>query len=195
MVNSRKFNEEQVLDNILHTFWRKGFEATSLDDLIEATGVKRQSLYNAFGNKDDMFLKAYERYLDHINETVMAATHNSDASLSEAVRTILDAFAGVVIDPNTPAGCFITNTAVEFGDQQSSDITCRLKQHFKQIEENLHDMLEQAQQEGKLASDRDPRAIAQFLVASVTSIAVMYRLNKDKAFIKNALSEMLHVLD
>jgi TetR/AcrR family transcriptional repressor of nem operon len=195
MVNIRKFDEDEVLEKICHIFWRKGYAATSLNDIIEATGVKRQSLYNAFGNKDDMFLQSFERYLGMINDTVFRIIEAGDGHLSDNVRKILTAFTRVVVDQNSPAGCFITNTAVEFGYRRREKITSRLRKHFHGIEDKIYKMLKTAKSNGTLAKDRDPRGIAQFLVASVTSIAVMYRINKKQRFANNVLNEILRVLD
>ncbi len=195
MANIRKFDEAAVLDTILHVFWDKGYEATSLDDLVAATGVKRQSLYNAFGNKEAMFLHAYEHYLTLLDERMEAAVAQSDGTLHDQVKQILQAFLAAVVDANSPAGCFLTNAAVEFGCNQDADITCRLKEHFKHVEKMLFDMLKTAQKKGELSKKRDARAIAQFLVASITSIAVAYRLNNNKAFAQNVLNEALHVLN
>jgi len=64
LARTPEFDQEQVLDAALHAFWRKGYEATTLSDLLEATGLARQSLYNTFGDKRALFLASLRRYAD-----------------------------------------------------------------------------------------------------------------------------------
>lgn len=195
MANVCKFNRDEVLEKICHVFWRKGYAATTMDDLVEASGVKRQSLYNAYGNKREMFLKSYASYTAMITRRLDRVLQTQGENLSDNIRKILEMFARVVIDTQSPSGCFVTNTAIEFGEQSRNPIMRRLRKDLRMIEDNLFATLSNAQADGQIANDRDPRSIAQLLVASVPAIAVMYRLNKNKQFTRNVIDEILRVLD
>ncbi len=195
MVNVLRFDKEEVLDKILHTFWRKGYAATSLDDLVAATGVKRQSLYNTFGNKDDMYLLSYQSYVQNVERVIQKAVEQDPNDLKTTVRNVLEACATIASDPKSPYGCFMTNSCVEFGERNDPAIRDLLCQNYKALEQLLFDILKRGREQGNLAKDRDPRSIAQFLVASISAFAVMYRYNKNKSYARNVISEILHVLD
>lgn len=194
MVNIRKFDEEQVLDQILHTFWRKGYESTSLDDLVAATGVKRQSLYNAFGNKDEMFITVYERYLARTKQAMEKVGTNPNMPIVDSVRKMLEVLTAEIMNPATPAGCFLANSTVEFAGREDNHITKRLEQHYKDVEDLLYKAFKYAQGNGTLGQEKDPRMLSQFIIGSITSIAVMYRLNKSPDFVKSIIDETLQVL-
>lgn len=195
MANVKKFDEDAVLDSILTVFWRQGYEATSLDNLVAATGVKKQSLYNSFGNKEAMFRKAYEHYLAKLEDALDGATRSCDGTPLARIRAFMESFIGVATDPATPAGCLVTNSAVEFGYQQDSAVTALLRDHFATIEGRLAGIIVEAQAAGEVAPDRDPAALAQFLIGSVTAAAVMYRLKRDPALGQATLDQALAILN
>ncbi len=190
MVNVRKFDEEEVLEKILYVFWEKGYDSTSLDDLIKATNVKRQSLYNAFGNKDDMFILAYERYLKRTKKVIKAVAHATDVPLAEALRAMLITLTNEIKNPNSPPGCFIANSTVEFANKDG-EITTKLQQYYREIEQLFNDVLLHAQLHGRLSKDKSPSVLAMFLIGNITSIAVLYRLNQNPELITSMIDEML----
>ncbi|HXM75638.1 MAG TPA: TetR/AcrR family transcriptional regulator, partial [Thermoanaerobaculia bacterium] len=108
MARTPEFDQEQVLDAALNAFWRKGYEATTLSDLLEATGLARQSLYNTFGDKRALFLTSLRRYAD------VGVGRLSEALEGGSVRAAIRAvFEDTLNCPNPGHGCFLVNAATE----------------------------------------------------------------------------------
>src|SRR5438270_99868 len=111
MVGTRQFDEDALLEVALKTFWQNGFAATSMIDVAEATGVQRGSLYNAYGDKERLFLLAYERYAARFLDQVKQALANPDPAV--ALTTLLKGVVASLIEGAPSRGCFTTNTAIE----------------------------------------------------------------------------------
>lgn len=108
MARRREFDEDEVLDAALLTFRRKGYEATTLPDLLKATGLARQSLYNAFGDKRELFLKSLRRYAE--GELGRMAETLRSAPIREAIATV---FSSVLRGADRECGCFLVNAGIE----------------------------------------------------------------------------------
>ena len=108
----REFDPDKVLDQAVHAFWSRGFRATSLNELARELGIEKPSLYAAFGNKEQLFLKALERYAAGFELRAIAALEKAPTGKA-AVAALLSAFAEQLSDPKTPAGCLIANCAAE----------------------------------------------------------------------------------
>ena len=195
MANVKKFDEEAVLDSILSVFWRQGYEATSLDNLVAATGVKKQSLYNTFGNKEAMFHKAYDHYLAKLEAALAETTEACDGTPMARVRAFVESFVGIATDPASPAGCLVTNSAVEFGYQQDSVIYTLLRDHFRTIEAQLEALIAEAQQAGEIVADRPADELARFLIGTITASAVIFRLKRDAESTRSIVDTALGMLD
>ena len=193
MANIRKFDEDETLDKILDVFWRRGYEATSLDDLVAATNVKRQSLYNAFGNKDDMFSESCRRYQSRF-ETLFDTPPGTDVPVRDRLREILEAMGHSITDPASPNGCLMVNAAVEFGDRETSEINALVRERVTAFQNKFEGIIVAAQRSGEIDAERNPRAIAQFLVASLAALAVRYRPMRDRAQAENTSTEAPRVL-
>src|SRR5262245_24713407 len=110
----RSFDIEKALDRALKVFWRKGYEGASLPDLTRAMGINRPSLYAAFGNKEALFRKAIDRYVEisscHVYEALQEPTARG------VVERLLCASVDVMTDTQNPAGCFLVQGALACGD-------------------------------------------------------------------------------
>ena len=136
----RKFDEADVKKAIMECFWKKGFSSTSLDELAEATGLTRPSLYGAFGDKVNMYLQSMHVYTDALGEKTAALLHNSK-SLSEA----LEGFFNVILDHYFSAdhalGCFLLGTAMSEAPSHP-EIQELLKDKLIQIEKRFYHIIE-----------------------------------------------------
>src|SRR5580704_11510880 len=111
MVNTRQFDEDALLEAALKTFWQNGFAATSMIEVAQATGVQRGSLYNAYGDKERLFLLAFERYASRFLNSVRQALSNPDPA---SALTAL--FKGIITNMTEGApsrGCLTTKTVIE----------------------------------------------------------------------------------
>src|SRR5262245_27898679 len=149
----RAFDIDDALDRALKLFWRKGYEGTSLSDLTKAMGINRPSLYAAFGNKEALFRKAIDRYVEgpacHVHEAI------SEPTARAVVARLLRGSIDLITDSRNPQGCFMVQSALACGE--SADAVRREMTRRRSAEEAvLRERLERAVTEGDLPSSADP---------------------------------------
>jgi AcrR family transcriptional regulator len=107
----RAFEEDKALDAALAVFWRNGYQAASLAELTQAMGISKPSLYTVFGNKEQLYLTALERYREQqLNKHADALAAEPD--LKKAMRVFLRSVASMLTAPELPGGCMVVNSAV-----------------------------------------------------------------------------------
>lgn len=161
MARPREFDMDEVLDAALDAFWDRGFEATSMADLMEVTGLHKGSIYKAFGSKHDLFTQALTRYLDGSYEQ-MKEVLGGAASARDGVRRWMDLVLNHCGDGGRRRGCLAVNAIVELGphDEETED---RVRKHFGRVERLLASTIARGQERGELRSDKAPRELAEFL--------------------------------
>jgi AcrR family transcriptional regulator len=170
MGRARAFDADQALENAMIVFWTKGYEGASLSDLTEAMGINRPSLYAAYGNKQELFRKALERYGEGPSSYEREAL--AHATARDVAEGLLRGAADVQTDPNTPAGCLATLGTTYCADDSSPVgkmlIASRLAGHAA-----IRERLERAHAEGDLPADADPKALTHYIGAVVCGMAVL----------------------
>lgn len=192
MAGTRRFDTDDVLENAMRVFWRHGYEATSISDLTDATGLGRGSLYGAFEDKETLFLAALERYLKKSRETWGAALDVPD--IRDAMRGMLDVLIDTLTRDDSEAGCFLILASMT-GEERSSRIRRRILRAFAEEERALYDRLRRAEREGALPKGSDPQKLARFFVAQGRAIGVTARWNTDANVLRDIASASLTVLD
>jgi AcrR family transcriptional regulator len=145
----RKFNADEVLERAMEVFWRRGFRGTSLNELARELGIEKPSLYAAFGNKEQLFLKALDRYASGFGRRAVLLLQETPSGKA-AIEALLSAFAAQLADADSPAGCMIANCAVECRDLSAS-INRELVEWLEATEKAILDRLKRARKEGDLA--------------------------------------------
>src|SRR5713101_1510173 len=115
---TRQFDVDEALDRALEVFWARGYEGATLPELTRAMGINRPSLYAAFGNKEQLFRKALDRYAEGPGACLREALHQPTARavVEKMFRGVID----MVTNPRTPAGCFMVQGALACGDAAHS---------------------------------------------------------------------------
>ncbi|MDC3954381.1 TetR/AcrR family transcriptional regulator [Polyangium jinanense] len=164
MGRPRKFEVEQVLEAARDQFWEKGYAATSLDDLMRATGLGKGSLYAAFGDKRQLFLAVLDAYAAWRLE-VMRAALGSEAKAIDRLRNLFQAAAR---PPETTLGdtrgCLLVNSTAELASHDP-EVRTRARETFAALEDLFVELVEQARGEGDLAPDTDARELGRLLLA------------------------------
>jgi TetR/AcrR family transcriptional repressor of nem operon len=178
MARPREFDEEEVLDRAVDVFWNCGYEATSIEDLTTALGIRRASLYNAFGDKHTLYLAALDRYRAGGLTGMQDALRDADPVLP-AIRALLD---GVVAEScgDDRRGCFVVNAVTERAGSDP-EVLSRATDSFTRIEGLLRRALERAQDAGELAADASPRMLARFIATQVNGLRVLARAGGSRA--------------
>nr|WP_202459158.1 TetR/AcrR family transcriptional regulator [Streptomyces sp. SID5464] len=178
----------------LELFWRRGYEATSMSDLVEHLGIGRASLYATFGNKHELYLKALDRYQQTCDPQLLRELSRPGPALP-AVRAVVRRFAAEsAADERRLAGCFVVNTATELAPHDTA--ACRRVEHsWDQLETLLHSALLRAQAQGELDQGRDPRTLARMLLVLMQGLRVVGKASADPARVRDAAEGALALLD
>lgn len=169
MGRPREFDVDKALDLALQVFWRKGYEGASMADLTETMGITKPSLYSAFGNKEELFRKALDRYVDGPGGYFQVAL--AKPTMRAVVEHLLYESANAVTDPNHPPGCLAVQGALSCGDAAES-IKQELMSRRAQSEQDLRQRFERAIAEGDLPQGSDAADLAAYLSAILQGMAV-----------------------
>jgi len=189
MARPREFDPEQALERATLAFWAKGFENTSLDDLSAATGLNRSSLYAAFGDKRELYLRALARYEAGSVARIAAAFEGRSA------RAGLAAFLAGLIDSIVAGpgrrGCFIGNCAAEVA-RQDRGAAAQVRRSLERIEAAFREGLARAKARGELAVGADVDALARFFTAGIQGLRLVGKANPDRAALEQIAAVMLN---
>ena len=169
MGRPREFDLDQALEQALEVFWRKGYEGASIAELTESMGITKPSLYAAFGNKEELFRKALDRYVDGPGGFVKVALQKSTARA--VVEHLLYGEADAITDPEYPPGCLSVNAALSCGDAAQS-IRQELVARRAKSEDDLRLRFERAKSEGDLPEEADAAALARYVQTILQGMAV-----------------------
>lgn len=162
MGRPRQYDPDVALDAAQEAFWSRGYAATSMADLCAATGMKKGSLYQAFGDKRALFFAVLDRYLEGGLDWI----ETLEATPGEQVPTVIaDWFHGEITSACSragPGGCMAINTVIELGPHDA-EVQTRLGLHFARIHRELSRALERGQTAGAVRNDRPASALAHYL--------------------------------
>ncbi|WP_394428151.1 TetR/AcrR family transcriptional regulator [Streptomyces sp. SGAir0957] len=194
MARTKEFDPDAALQSALELFWRRGYEATSVADLVEHLGIGRASLYATFGTKRELYLKALDRYAESRDPLLVAELSQPGPALP-AVRALVRRFAAEAAAPDQRLnGCFVTNTAAELAPHDPAAAR-KVELSWEHIETPLHSALVRAQVQGELTRDRDPRALARMLLVLLQGLRVVGKASDDPARVRDAAEQALTLLD
>ncbi|MEU3350776.1 helix-turn-helix domain-containing protein [Streptomyces sp. NPDC037389] len=193
MARTKEFDPDAALQSALELFWERGYEATSMADLVERLGIARASLYATFGGKHDLYLKALARYGEQRNPRIVAELSQPGPALP-AVRALVRRFADEAAGDTPRRGCFVTNTAVELGPRDTAAAR-RVEEAWHHMETALTSALIRAAAQGELPGDRDPVALARMLLVFLQGLRVVGRLDTGPTLPRDAAEQVLTLLD
>lgn len=165
-----EFDEAEALERAMSAFWRGGYDATGLDDLVEATGLGRQSLYNTFGDKRGLFLRCLRLYNER-GARALRAHLEGERPVGRAFASLFESILREG-DEEKRRGCFMINAAMELAprDVEVGDLIAR---HQRVLEDVFTAALQAGRDRGELAVDLDVRAVGRFLVGTLLGVTVL----------------------
>ena len=189
----RSFDEEQVLDQAMFLFWRKGYEATGVADLEQATGLGRQSLYGAFGDKRALFLRIVERYFERVLKPYVVDVLDAPGSGRANLERIFQQWEAAAQAAEFH-GCLVGNSVPEFGakDSEMSEV---LRRKLELMEAAFMRALRRAKHDGEVNSELDTRATARSLLTIAQGLSVVARVNREPAFVRGVLLTARRLLE
>jgi TetR/AcrR family transcriptional regulator, transcriptional repressor for nem operon len=192
MAGIKQFDRHEVLDRAMAVFWERGYEATSIQDLLQAMGINRGSLYATFGDKQQLFLAVLDHYAEKVSTAMLDVLGDTDPR-----RAIAQMFAVLLhrtSDPRWPRGCLNTNTALECPGSGDA-ITRTVAERLGQQESALYHVLHRAQVAGALDHGQDCRALARFFVGVAQGVNVVHKAGADPATLQDIVAIALRALD
>ncbi len=160
MGRPRSFDEGEALDKAMRVFWKKGYDSTSISDLVEAMGLNPPSLYAAFGNKEAVFLRVMERYAEGPAAYVLEALEAPTAR--EVAEHRLHGAVEAMCDTSRPFGCLAAQAVGKCGDA-SSEIAQKLIRDYEGVHAAYVARFQRAKDEGDLPPDADPELLARYI--------------------------------
>jgi AcrR family transcriptional regulator len=188
----RGFNLEAALDRSLELFWQKGFQNTSLDEIADAVGVKKPSLYAAFGDKETLFRRVLERYAGKLQEPALALDRYND------IREAMAAFIELCIEggcgQGQPRGCLLASAFANCS-LLPSNLAKEVKALVHQADRAIAQRLKRAVRDGQLPTDFDVRGTAKFITTLMHGMAIRIRAGESRAEMRRMKRAALRCLD
>jgi TetR/AcrR family transcriptional repressor of nem operon len=193
MARQKEFDREAALDRAMGAFWTKGYAATSVEDLVAHMGIQRGSLYATFGDKRSLFLSALDRYQRVVTRQLFEALEAPGSGL-EAIRRFFRLRVEGSLDRSRPAGCLVTNSAVELS-RRDRGAAAKVGGSLVGLEAAFLRALERARAQGELAAARDVRALARFLTSSAQGLSVMAKAFPERRVLEDVVAVVLTSLE
>lgn len=192
MARPRNFDENEVLDRALDVFWKKGYHATSYEDLVSGMGINRASMYNTYGDKHQLLVKSLKRYQAK-NIARLRQLFDSGKSIQETFRALFYESIQQNCDDPQRRGCMVVNVTTELGgwDPEISDI---VRQNQRQLEEAFASLISQAKERGEISSHLRPEALARFIYNTYNGLQVLAKSNPPREALEDVVEVSLTVL-
>ncbi len=192
MARPKAFNEEQVIDKAVEVFWANGYEATSMQDLVDAMGIQRGSLYAAFGSKQQLFLKSLKRYSVTVVKKLLEILESKPSAI-ESIELFFAQLVEHLITARELRSCLVTNSAIERGlrDEETRQQVLLL---LNALEKGFYDTLLRAKKNGEISAELDLNMIAIYLTSSMQGLLVMGKVCSERSALESINQVTLSVL-
>ena len=189
MPRNKEFDYNEKLVAARNLFWKKGYNATSMNDLVATMKINRSSIYLTYGNKHDLFVKSLGNYMQMKDKQYQDAAANDDPLL--AVKNIVISVCNAAIKDNN---CLFTNSVFELAGSDKE--VCKMIKHQTQRAVALFEsLLQQAQKNGTYTSDKTPAEVALFLVSGLVSIYNTQIIFSDKELTRQTAEILLALVE
>ena len=183
MARQREFDPNDALHAAMEVFWRKGYYNTSIEDLVQQTGVSRYGLYRAFGNKQGVFLAALDYYQQTLITELLKEMEAPDAGLS-AIHRYFERLLGLAETHYGRLGCLMCNTATEL-TLHNVTVAQKVQTQYQRWTQAFYHALTKAQDQGEIAPDLDAKRFADYLVGVLQGTLGLLRSQQPLPVIQN----------
>ena len=175
-------NYDEVIERAMHLFWQRGYKKTSVEDLIQGAGVNRFNLYETFGGKHGLYLKALDKYRDDVFLKRMYKIDEHKNGLS-GIQEYFESLEEFLIDSNGNFTCLMMNSQIELVPKDSK-VSKKVSFYFEKMEETFKKALSRAKKAGKISQDTNIGDVAKFLTGSAQGMCVMSKSKNANNFLK-----------
>lgn len=193
MPRVKLFDQEEVLNKAMNLFWKKGFAATSVQDLVDHLGINRASLYDTFGDKEKLFNLAFEHYRT-TNSKGITRFFQSQTNIKEGFVKLFEMSIDQAIQDQDRKGCFVVNTTTELipGDEKMVKKIADNKKNFVNL---FYEYLEKGKSQGQINQCIDLHAMANLLFTLYNGLKVVSKVKPDKNELSGSIYLALSLLD
>ena len=183
----KQFRDDDVLALAMQVFWRKGYDATSLDDLIDAMGIPRQSLYRTFTDKHTLFLRALEYYDQNVTSVILSILSANGPAINN-LHNVFEAWKQAINSPEK-MGCLMVNTSTQVPPDDVEVIKI-VEENRKRGAAVFEKTLRRAQDEGDVDPSINPKVASRTICATVNGLLSMSRTGASEAFKRDVLASL-----
>mgnify|MGYP002789493081 CR=1 FL=1 len=191
MARPKEFERDAVLQKAMEVFWSRGYEATSIGDLVEHLGIGRQSLYDTFGDKHDLYLAALDRYRDEVHGNVLELLR-APLPIRRVLRSFFEASIAASIE-HPDRSCMMVSAAAE-RCPTDRDVKRRFCMTSADLEAAFAERLEKARQDGEIGARQDPQALAKFFVNTLYGLQLSAKGRGDRRTLEQVADVALSTL-
>ncbi len=189
----KQFDPEIALDKAMQLFWARGYAATGLNELLEMMEIGRKSLYDTFGNKRSLYIKALDRYSETIVSEIYRRLNDLDRPALENVRAVMRDIAAKNSKPMSP-GCLLGVSMAQFRTDDA-EMAGVLRKHMQRVENAYHKALARAQSEGDLKPTTNVRNLARLFMSAHQGMVLIGRVTETQEVPRGIVDGMLAVLE
>ena len=162
------FDREVVVRKVMELFWKKGYHGTSMQDLVDATGLNRSSLYNTFGDKFTLFLESMKYYQKQEQGAAYSHLFKSDSAI-ECIKSFFTALINTIVDDKEKKGCYLINCTTELSSTDQK-VRSFLFENQCSLIRAFTDLISSGQQNGEISPKKDARQLALYLFSSLQGL-------------------------
>jgi TetR/AcrR family transcriptional regulator, transcriptional repressor for nem operon len=194
VARAKEFEPERALGRAIDLFWSAGYEATSVQELLDAMGIGRGSLYATFGDKRALFVAALDRYREEA-ESIAIAALEAEGSPKEAIEAVFEGLVSRLAGQKEPRrGCLLANTAVELV-ARDPEVGERVRNHVARLEDAFERAIVRGQSAGEIPARHSPTVLARFLVNNSLGLRVLARTGAPQQTLKDVARVALGTLE
>lgn len=187
-----EYDPEKALDAAMQVFWSQGYDGTSLQDLLSATGLSKSSLYQGFGGKNDLFVRCINHYCDTLSAKMLDHL-NAAASGARFIEAILLRAAVEAGSSELQRGCLLMNTANEFS-KSDPRIAKKVAGGFDRFKGVFLAAVRRGQREGDISADVDPEVLASYLISNMGGLFTIVKGGADEKTVKEVVRVIMKTL-
>ena len=193
MARPKEFDRDEVLKRAMEVFWARGYEGTSLQDLVKHMRINRQSIYDTFGDKHSLFLQALDRYREIQSRKVFEVL-DRPGSVKRNLKLLFQEAVNKALSEEGRRGCLVGNAMSELAGR-CKETAARTCNSVASAERTFQHALQRGKEQGELPAVRDTRAVARFLYSSLQGLLLLAKATRDRQLLNDIVKVTLSVLD
>ena len=185
-------DQDEIIDRAMHLFWQRGYKKTSIEDLIQGAGINRFSLYETYGGKHGLYLKAMDKYRDDVFLKRMDKIDNYENGLL-GIQEYFESLEEFLVDCKGDFTCLMMNSQIELVPRDKK-VAKKVYFYFEKMEETFSSALIRAKKKGALAKNTDVQDLAKLLTGSAQGMCVMSKSQNAREFLRAYTKSILKIL-